>query len=210
MASNTRPRVNQQHLEDVREGLARSVEYFGSRNKAERERWVAREFVRNLNVRARESSFVSPLDDPPDVQYRGCRFEVKEVLDAGRRRHQEYRDELARAHTAADSADLLKQYTPKEISPAGVGELVLGQVHALSMKYEPKLKRSLDLLVYVNLLEHTLDGDEMPEWESFAGHGWRSISALIGWCSLVFCAERETPRFLRVNEHLPSVRRGGG
>src|SRR5687768_13166406 len=146
MASRSH-RSDQQNLEDVREGLAQSVEFFASRNKAERERWVAREFVRNLNVKGRVASFVSPLDDPPDVEYRGCRFEVKEALDPGRRRHQEYRDELARAQMATDSSELLKQYTPRDISPFQVGELVLGQVQSLSLKYEPKLKRSLDLLV---------------------------------------------------------------
>lgn len=192
----------------MREGLAKSVAFFASENKPERERWVAREFVRNLNVRARESSFISPADDPPDVQYRGCRFEVKEALDPGRRRHQEYRDELARARAATDSSELLKQYTPKEISPHGVGELVLGQIQALSLKYEPRLKRSLDLLIYVNLLEHTLDGEEMPVWERFKDRGWRSISALVGWGSLVFCAEQDAPRLLRVNERKLVVRRG--
>lgn len=207
MASRAQ-RSKQAHLDAVRDGLAKSVEFFASENKPERERWVAREFVRNLNVRARESSFVSPLDDPPDVQYRGCRFEVKEALDQGRRRHQEYRDELARARAATDSTELLKQYTPKNISPLEVGELVLGQVRALSVKYEPRLKRSLDLLVYVNLLEHTLDGDDMPAWERFKDHGWRSICALVGWCSLVFCAERDAPRLLRVNERQLVVRRG--
>lgn len=207
MASRAQ-RSNQEHLDAVREGLAKSVEFFSSENKPERERWVAREFVRNLNVRARESSFVSPPDDPPDVQYRGCRFEVKEALDAGRRRHQEYRDDLARALSATDSSELLKQYTPKDISPREVGELVLSQVQALSVKYEPRLKRSLDLLVYVNLLEHTLAGDDMPAWERFEGHGWRSVSALVGWFSLVFRAERDAPRLLRANERQLVVRKG--
>lgn len=207
MASRAQ-RSHQEHLDAVREGLARSVEFFTSENKPERERWVAREFVRNLNVHARESSFVSPPDDPPDVQYRECRFEVKEVLDPGRRRHQEYRDELARALTATNSSELLKQYTPKDISPYQVGELVLGQVQALSVKYESRLKRSLDLLVYVNLLEHTLDGDDMPTWERFRGHGWRSVSALVGASSLVFCAERDAPRLLRANERQLVLRKG--
>jgi len=200
-------RSDEQHLQAVRVGLARSIEFFASRNRPERERWVAREFVRNLNVRARESSFVSPADDPPDVLYRGCRFEVKEVLDPGRRRHQEYRDELAKANAATNSSDLLKSYTPKEISPAEVGKLVLGQVQALSRKYEPTLKRSLDLLVYVNLLEHTLDGEDMPAFEEFSGRGWRSISALIGRCSIVFYAGRGAPRLLRRGQGHLSVRK---
>ncbi|HYC35357.1 MAG TPA: DUF1780 domain-containing protein [Usitatibacter sp.] len=189
--------VKQRLLEDMRDGLRQSVEYFSSSNKGERERWCCQEFVRNLNVRPWSRSFVSPDEDPPDVIYRDARFEVKEVLDAGRRRHHEYRQALEEALGAKDPAELMKEYSPKDITPLQVGELVQSQVHKLRRKYDPKLQRSLDLLVYVNLLETLLGRGAMPNPAAFENSGWRSVSALFGWNSLVFYAERSAPKLIR-------------
>jgi Putative endonuclease, protein of unknown function (DUF1780) len=194
-------------LDDVRAGLAQSVEYFESKNRAEREQWVCREFVHNLNVRARKGSFKSPPDDPPDVLYRGCQFEVKEILDAERRRHDEYKDMLAKALEATDPSALLKMYSPKFITPIQLGSKVVAQVAALSRKYEPRLRQSLDLVFYVNLLETSLEEGPMPAQSDFDRAGWRSVSALMGWGSLVFHARRAAPRLLRKAAGTVSLRK---
>ena len=198
---------SEQYLDDVRAGLARSVEYFDSKNRAERERWVCREFVHNLNIRARKGSFKSPPDDPPDVLYRGCQFEVKEILDDERRRHDEYKDMLEKAWEATDPSELLKSYSPKFITPIQLGSKVLAKVDALSRKYEPRLKQSLDLVFYVNLLETSLEEGPMPAQSDFVRAGWRSVSALMGWGSLVFHARRAAPRLLRAAAGTVSVRK---
>jgi len=197
-----------EYLENVRAGLAQSIDFYRTGNRGVRERWVCREFVHNLNTLAREASFISPASDPPDVEYRGCRFEVKEILDPGRRRHQEYRDRLAEAMKATRVRDLLRTYSPKPISPCEVGDLVHKECQALARKYEPKLIRTLDLIFYVNLLEATLEGEEMPESQHFAALGWRSVSALIGWAGLVFSASPSAPRLLRNAAGSLSVRKG--
>lgn len=197
-----------EYLENVRAGLAQSVEFYQTENRAVRERWVCREFVHNLNVKARERSFESPAEDPPDVVYRGCRFEVKEILDTGRRRHLEYRERLAQAMKATRVRDLLRTYSPKPISPAQVGSTVLAECHALARKYEPKLMQSLDLVFYVNLVESTLEGTDMPDLKEFEQLGWRSVSALIGWAGLVFFASQTAPRLLRGAAGSLCVRRG--
>jgi hypothetical protein len=148
------------------------------------------------------------VSDPPDVLYRGCRFEVKEILDPGRRRHQEYRDRLAAAMKATRPRDLLRTYSPKPISPEQVGNLVHTECASLARKYEPKLMQTLDLIFYVNLMEATLEGSDMPDPKGFEGFGWRSVLALVGWAGMVFCATRAAPPLLRSNVGVLSARRG--
>jgi hypothetical protein len=183
-------------LEDLREGLQSSVEYFAPGRKAERELWVCREFVLNLGVRARLGTFIPVHDEPPDVTYRSARFEVKEMLDRGRRRHQEYRDRLKLAQTATEPDDLLEIYTPLDITALEIGARIESELSNLR-KYDSKLKMTLDLLFYVNLKHHHLVAGPMPEPARFFRSGWRSISAVIGWGSLVFYASREAPKFIR-------------
>lgn len=186
-----------QYLEDVRLGLAESVAFFSGKNKAIRERWVCRELIWNLGVRARELSFESPEHDPPDVVYRGFRFEVKELLDPGRRRHLEYREALAEAQAASDGKDLIRPYTPKYITPQQVGGLISPALAALEHKYEPRLQQSLDLVFYLNLLETSLDHGEMPESSAFGLGNWRSVAVLFGRAVLVFFATRSAPLLIR-------------
>lgn len=198
-------RVSQRFLEDLREGLEASVKYFGPQRKTEREIQTCFDFVRNLGIRAREGTFI-PGDDPPDVIYRRARFEVKEMLDQGRRRHQEYRDRLERARTATDPSDLLEWYTPIDITPREIGALIEGEVAKLAKRYDPRLKQTLDLLFYVNLAQHHLATGAMPNSAQFANCGWRSISALIGWGALVFFATKEAPKFIRDRVGFVTVR----
>ena len=194
MSSN---RTKHRLLKDLREGLKGSVDYFRSDNKVERERWTCREFVLNLNMSAEADSFSSPEVDPPDVVYREARFEVKEIMDRGRKRHAEFRAALDRALKATDPSQLMKQYSPRDITPTEIGGLVEARLERLARKYEPKLQSTLDLLLYVNLIEHHLKQGPMPPSTSFSAYGWRSISAVIGWGALVFAAEREAPTFIR-------------
>ncbi|MGO9613130.1 MAG: DUF1780 domain-containing protein [Dissulfurispiraceae bacterium] len=185
-------------LEDRRHDLKESVEYFSSKNKRERERWVCIEFLKNIGITFDERDVVSPDDDPPDVVFRDARFEIKDVLDPGRRRHAEYKVELQKALETSDPQDLLRQFTPKDITPLQVGERILSELKRLNDHYAPSVRANLDLLFYVNLIEHSLKVGPMPTMATFSPFGWRSISALSGsgWVSLVFFAPAGAPSFL--------------
>jgi hypothetical protein len=87
------------------EALEESVEFFSAKNKTEREIWVAESFIQNLNIGYEESEFYSPEKDPPDVVFRDLAFEVKEILDPGRRRHDEYKEELENARKATNAQE---------------------------------------------------------------------------------------------------------
>lgn len=88
------PMSDEDFIDDRRRALKESIAYFSAKNKAERERWVCLELVQNLGIAYDETEIVSPENDPPDVIFRDARFEVKEILDQGRKRHAEYKAAL--------------------------------------------------------------------------------------------------------------------
>jgi Putative endonuclease, protein of unknown function (DUF1780) len=194
-------------FEDCRAGLKASIDYFSAKNKAERERWVCHEFLRNLGVRYRLSEVTSPAEDPPDACFRSANFEIKEVLDAGRRRHAEYKESYKRALAATTSNELVNLFDPKDLTASEVFNKVEGVLENCSSHYPAQLRGSLDLLVYVNLSNHFFKNSPMPVFSGLARYGWRSVSALAGWQALVFHAERGAPRVLALRRGTCSQRR---
>jgi len=185
------PMSDEEFIDDRRRGLKESIEYFSAKNKAERERWVCLELVQNLGIAYDETEIVSPENDPPDVIFRDARFEIKEILDQGRKRHAEYKATLQKALTITDPQDLLDQYTPIQI-----GERVQAKLRDLKHHYPRAVCEGTDLLFYVNLQEHHLKIGLMPAASDFGSFGWRSISAVLGWGALVFFAASNAPAFL--------------
>lgn len=191
--------TDEEFLEDRRNALRESVEYFSAKNKPERERWVCHEFIKNLGLSYDEPEVVTPNDEPPDVVFRDCRFEIKELLDPGRRRHAEYKASLQKALKTTDPQDLLEQYTPQDITPQQIGDRILKELKVLQEHYAPSARRHLDVLFYVNLQEHFLKVGPMPPALLFAPYGWRSVSAIIGWSALVMFAAPDASALLASN-----------
>lgn len=186
-------------IDDRVAALKASVKYFGNRNKPERERWVCVEFLRNLRVPFADTDIQSPAVDPPDVVFGDARFEIKEILDPGRRRHDEYKLQLARAERAVNPEDLLTLFTPKDITPAEVCEHVREALRELGPGYLAGERGGIDLLFYVNLKHHALTAGLLPDLSHLQEFGWRSITALIGWSSFVLYAAEDAPTFLRAS-----------
>ncbi|CAJ6458397.1 Protein of uncharacterised function (DUF1780) [Burkholderia pseudomallei] len=179
------------------EDLAASVAYFGSHNKQERERWVATEFALNLGLTPAQGEIQSIKTDPPDVAFRDARFEIKEILDPGRRRHDEYKKELARVRGISKAQDLLKEFTPKDSSVGEIYDLCLKEAASLD-KYSNDFKKRTDLLLYVNLHDVMYVAEQpFPDTSALTAIGWRSISFLMGRRSCCFCARPDVPDFLK-------------
>lgn len=175
-----------------------SVRFFSSAGKTEREVWVANEFLINLGIAFVENEIVASKIDPPDILFRGAAFEIKEILDKGRRRHQEFKDSLKIAMEATTVAELFEQYTPRDISYVEVYALILEQATELaSIKYPIAVRKTLDLLFYVNLDEvHGFIGQPIPSSAELISQGWRSVSFIIGCASCVVVAQYGAPTFL--------------
>ncbi|WP_159016608.1 DUF1780 domain-containing protein [Cognatiluteimonas profundi] len=175
-----------------------SVAYFSPGNKQVAERWIAASFIENLRVSHAESEIISPNDDPPDVVFRDARFEIKEILDPGRRRHDEYKAELARAKTLSDPKDLLQMCAPKDESLGEVYHRCEEASLALHRKYPLAVRSSLDLLFYVNLLDvFKLIEIPYPDTTGIEASGWRSVSFVMGQRSGCFFAREDAPAFIR-------------
>ena len=108
--------TDDEYLEAQRKARAESVEFFRSSRKPERERWVVREFLTNLGLEFSDNKIVSLAEDPPDAQFRGANFEIKEILSEGRRRHQEYKEGLQKAVDATTPSDLVETFTPRDVT----------------------------------------------------------------------------------------------
>ena len=195
------PEDNKNLMKYMRGALKESVAFFSSGNKGAIEQWAFTEFLRNLGVtfQSDEITVTPPGQDPPDIMFRHASFEVKEVLDPGRRRHDEYKRAFAKALAANDPIELFENAGVEDITPIEIATLILSQLEGnLAAKYEPRFRASLNVLFYVDLVHRTLKAGPMPNPADFSNLGWRSVSVLIGWGALVYFADSHAPGFLRV------------
>ena len=194
-------------LEEIRKGLRESVAFWGPDKKLEREAYVVRTFLEHLCIEFTEAEVLPETAEPPDIRFRDARFEVKEMLDEGRKRHLEYREKLQNAEAATSLRQLGRQYTPKELTFQEIGEHVVRIIERTSKHYAPQVIQSLDLLVYANLLErHVVLDSPVPDASLFTGFGWRSVSVTRGSVACVLCAREDAPRFLLPHIGKPMVR----
>ncbi len=191
--------TNKEFLADRRDALKVSIRYFSGANKSERERWVAAEFLTNLDIGYEDAEVVASQEDPPDVLFRDCRFEIKEILEPGRKRHDEYKQKYEKSLKAKHPHDLLEDYSPEDFRPAEIGEIVRGAILKCQDRYRPEMRQGMDLLFYVNYINYLQKPGPVPSPELFASFGWRSISVLEGWTSTIFFASESAPLLLRRN-----------
>jgi hypothetical protein len=198
MATRPDEMTDKEYLAAVRAAREESVRFFSPENRAERELWVAKEFLTNLGVDYLDTELVHVTDDPPDVRFRGAAFEVKEILDPGRRRHAEYKEALEKAKAARKPRDLLEPVRPRDITYAQVCTQIEARLADLEVKYSTGARAQLDLLFYVNL-ENAFGYVPTPlpppaRWERF---GYRSLCILMGRLSGVLIASENAPEFLK-------------
>lgn len=185
-----------------------SVRFFSAANRPERELWVANEFLTNLGMQFDASELVHVTDDPPDVRFRDAEFEIKEILDPGRRRHAEFKAAYERAKVATCPQDLLEDYTPRDITYQEIYSRIEANVIDFSKKYEPGTRSRMDLLFYVNLEDvHGYIATPLPSSSRLSKMGFRSVCFIMGRIAGVLAATASAPAFLKTGE--PQIRRRG-
>lgn len=168
--------------------------------KSWREWNVAVEFLTNLHLGADDSEVCSLERDPPDVVFRDANFEIKEILDPGRRRHDEVK--AARLRLAVKGRrPPAEMYTVEDLTPTDAGILVLAELNRLDKnRYLFGQRETIDLLFYINKLKHWFEDGPMPSPQPFEDYGWRSVSAVVDTQqSLVFHSRLDAPAFLVEN-----------
>jgi hypothetical protein len=178
------------NLEEIRKARRDDVQYFSNASKEKREIWLCSQFLKNLGVEFEHAELI-PGENPPDVCFRGARFEVKECLAKGRRRTDEYREAQLRSEQASSSEDLWETLHPRGIRPNMIARDNTSDVrcpdsdwvadircglYGWAKKYDPKFKRSLDLLVYHNVGGFFDESLVPPPSDTFESYGFRSIS----------------------------------
>jgi len=180
--------------------LEESVRFYSSKNKAERERWVVKTLLENMNIPHTTEDVISPEQDPPDVLAFGGEFEVKEILDPGRKRHKECRQELERAKIMTDQRELLTGtgLTSVDSSVGEIYQLCLDEIGKIQNKYPQNVRGALDLLFYVNLKKIFRVFEELfPDVSALASCGWRSVSFVKGPVACCFYATEDAPIWLQ-------------
>ena len=185
------------------EAREEAVRFFSSASKPERELWVAKEFLENLDVDFSDDELIVPENDPPDVTFRNVLFEIKEILDPGRRRHAEFKDSLRKAKAATSIDELFEQHPPRDITYTEIYALVMEQASELAAsKYPLAVREELDLLFYVNLEDvYGYVASPLPASDAIRALGWRSVSFLAGYISCVIVAQPNAPDCLVKVEH---------
>lgn len=172
---------------------------FSRQFKPWREWQNAVHFLTNLHIGVDDAQVFCSPQDPPDVIYQDAAFEIKEIMDEGRRRH----DEVKQARQKALQKTKQQELPPKQLidlMPADAGQLVLTQLEALAERYQADVKGRTDMLFYINKQNHWFDDGPMLDSVLFAKYGWRSVSAVIASNeSLVFYASADAPKFLQDN-----------
>ena len=106
-----------------------------------------------MKVSAEDFVSVVEGNDAPDVIFHEARFEVLELLDEGRKRHDEAKARAARLKQAKTIEDVLVPLRQRNsLSYAEVFDLITGALARESSRYGVQVCAKLDALVCMNLL----------------------------------------------------------
>jgi hypothetical protein len=134
---------------------------FSRRFKNWREWRTAVNFLTNLHIGVDDAQVLCSPKDPPDVLFQSAAFEIKEIMDDGRRRH----DEVKQAHQKFMQQSKKQNFTLRSVIgllPADAGRLVMNKLDALAERYLADVKTKTDVLFYINKLDHWFDDGPMP------------------------------------------------
>lgn len=202
--------TDDEYLEAVREYRKETVELYKPSNRHVGEIWIANEFLKNLGIPFDEYELEPVKDDPPDVIFRTAQFEMKEILDSGRKPDKEHKEALKKAMEAETPQDLIKHYSLRDIEYTEIYKLVEKDVIKYSSKYSADVKKSMDILFYVNLWDtRAYIAGPLPLGSELEKHGFRSISFVSGPLSGVLMANDDAPEFIG-DEGVRVVRKNSG
>jgi hypothetical protein len=183
-------------LNELRQEGEDAQELFSNSGLGLRERLTVAGLLRVLGIDFRPDEIVKRGPEPIDVWFRDARFQVTEVLDAGRPRNREMRKRAERFRSAT-SLRKLSEPGIIESHPILVEELasiVWERAREKAQRYVGDVG-GIDLLVYVNLSgRHIFPARAVPKPPPDVP--WRSVSAILEGSAAIFWATDEAPPFL--------------
>ena len=142
------------YVADVKKGISKSITFFSNDNKANRELWVLKEFLKHLPIAFDENAIRPSYEEPNDVFLRNVGFQVKEVLSPTRQRHKEYKDKFNQITKKTLPSDLLEEYNPRHVHLSEDLPTVMAELIRQRQKYGD-LSKQINVLVYLNLEDTT-------------------------------------------------------
>ena len=191
--SDTEPDWKEDRVRALKESLA----FFNNAEKLNREKWVVRYLLKSLRIDFKEEEMTEAAE-PVDVAFRDAGFQVKEILDEGRRRTDEFKNKLEKAKSAQDHGELLEHYTPLDISFSEIVRRCYSYAESLLLqsKYGPRECKNIDLLCYFNWLDYSIVPPlDVPS----TGVSFRSLSIVSNRYCAVAYASPNAPALLRDN-----------
>lgn len=186
-----------EYVKSVKEGLEKSVGFFGNKNKQERELWVLREFLNYLPGDVNLVETKGSSTEPNDVFYYDLGFQVKEVQTEERKRGKEIKDKLYSITKDTTPNDFIEPYSPVHISLSESLPRVDSELgrHRLQ-KYNDSTSH-MNVLVYLNLTGTTYLKEEVD----LAGISdeldlWKSVSLVTNNCAMVLRCNDRNNNFL--------------
>ena len=189
-----------EYIEDLVRHAEDTVGFLSNERKQERERSVCAALLRCLGIEFSTKEIKSSEDEPPDVVFRDARFEVREILNKGRRRHDEMKAKRERLSNAKTSDDVSEPppKLPVPLPYEKVIGIVTSALNRKAQRYSQNVRANLDALVYVNLVGKFLDIDSpLPSLDPLRSQEWRSVSIFFHSSALVLYAKPLGPAFLR-------------
>jgi len=194
-------RKEEEALEEYRDDQEETRRLLSNEYKKEREKWVVRNFLYHLGMPINRDEVTESHDEPVDVTFRDARFQVKEILDSGRRRGDEYRAALDKSKNATSFSELIEPFQRPARRPVEevANEVLCWAADKLPKKYEPEVCSQLDVIFYYNPCKVTIVGDTLASATGAAEplKGWRSVSVSANDCAFVMYAAKGAPGFLR-------------
>lgn len=181
-------------IDDTIRSCEESLLFFSNSRKSDRERWVISEFLKNLKINFTDTELKSVKSDPPDIIFRNEAFEIKEIDEKGRRRHDEYKQKLKKARSAQEYKDLPTEYEFKEITMQEAVNRINDEIK--KQDYCADICRKTNILFYVN---YSIIGKYHYEiLEKDAWSKWRSVSLVTNnGISYVIYAAEKAPGFIK-------------
>jgi hypothetical protein len=194
----------QEILQNIKDGAQDDLYFYSNRGKEERERWVVKELLKFLKITHEHSEIISHEQrSKTDVEFRECRFQIKEIPDPCILRSKYYKDQYNAIKSARKLEDIeLPAAVAHDIPEiARMYDLVFLESQKLSESdVYLNTKKKLDLIFYITRTRASLISIKEINQKDFAHLGWRSISCLNAKQAVVLFASKNAPTFLKANE----------
>ncbi|HAT8334908.1 TPA: hypothetical protein JBH76_04945 [Legionella pneumophila] len=177
----TKYTLTKDYFKKIKEYYRKLTLFYSNQGKNERERISVEVFLSLLGINYSKVDVISieEQNNPVDVQYKECRFQIKEIPDDVKR----HRD-IKQTYEALEKADKDKIDWPISVydkSPYQTAwERVTNKLEQIEKSYSNEVKSGLDLLFYItNTSTELFNINDFTRVKELEKYGFRSVSAVI-------------------------------